>query len=114
MLSLAIGVGAAVVVLGLRRDLSHTTRDGLPRLGNHSEQVTESLGFYEGEERRRRPLSPREMRLMGSLYLLLSVINAALAVLGGGLFYAVIAALWALAAVWWLKRSARAQARAVA
>lgn len=57
-LAVAITLGIAVVVLGLRRNLSDTTRNGLPPFGGASEGATVMLGLYEGEERRRRPLSP--------------------------------------------------------
>jgi hypothetical protein len=60
----AIALGIAVVVLGLRRNLCETTRNGLPWFGEDPEQVLPTLGLYEGEERRRRPLSPRQRRWM--------------------------------------------------
>lgn len=104
----AITLGIAVVVLGLRRNLSETTRNGLPRFGGDPERTTATLGLYEGEERRRRPLSPRQRRWMGSFYLLMSLTFAAFAVLSGHdrLFNAILAATFALnAAVCWLKRS---------
>lgn len=100
----AIAFGIAVVVLGLRRNLSETTRNGLPRYGEPSERATPTLGLYKGGARRRRPLSPREKRRMALLYLLFGLGNAALGVLGGDVVYVVLAALWALAGVWWLKR----------
>jgi hypothetical protein len=39
----AITLAIAVVVLGLRRNLSETTRNGLPRFGGDSEQATATL-----------------------------------------------------------------------
>jgi hypothetical protein len=104
----AITLGIAVVVLGLRRNLSETTRNGLPRFGGGSERGTATLGLYEGEERRRRPLSPRQRRWMIWFYLLMSLTFAAFAVLSAHdrLFNAILAATFALnAAVFWLKRS---------
>lgn len=104
----AITLGIAVVVLGLRRDLSETTRNGLPRFGGDPERATATLGLYEGEERRRRPLSPRQRRWMIGAYLLMSLTWAAFAVLSAHdrLLDATLAAGFALnAAVLWLKRS---------
>jgi hypothetical protein len=107
-LVVAITLGIAVVVLGLRRNLSGTTRNGLPRLGRDLEQEPETLGLYEGGHRQRRPLSPRERRWMIGAYLLMSLTWAAFAVLSahGRLFNAILAAGFALnALVFWLKRS---------
>jgi len=103
----AITLGIAVVILGLRRNLSDTTRNGFPRFGANSERATATLGLYEGEERRRRPLSPRQRRWMISAYLLMSFIYAAFAVLSadGRLFRAILAAGFAFNAVmFWAKR----------
>lgn len=103
----AITLGIAVVVLGLRRNLSDTTRNELPRFGGEPER-TATLGLYEGGERRRRPLSPRQRRWMIGSYLLMSLTWAAFAVLSAHdrLFNAILAAGLALnAAVLWLKRS---------
>lgn len=104
----AVTLGIAVVVLGLRRNLSETTRNGLPRFGGNPERATANLGLYEGEERRRRPLSPRQRRWMIGAYLLMSLTWAAFAVLSdhSRLFDAILAIGFALnAAVFWLKRS---------
>jgi hypothetical protein len=104
----AITLGIAVVVLGLRRSLSDTTRNGLPRFGGDPERATATLGLYEGEERRRRPLSPRQRRWMIWVYLLMSLSFAAFAVLSAHdrLFHAIFAAAFALnAVVFWLRRS---------
>jgi hypothetical protein len=104
----AITLGIAVVVVGLRRNLSETTLNGLPRVGGDPERATATLGLYEGGERRRRPLSPRQRRWMIWAYLLMSLTFAAFAVLSAHdrLFNAVLAATFALnAAVFWLKRS---------
>jgi hypothetical protein len=97
----AITLGIAVVVLGLRRNLSDTTRNGLPRFGGDPERATATLGLYEGEERRRRPLSPGQRRWIVWGYLLMSLGNAALALLAADdrLFHAIIAALFVLLAV---------------
>ena len=104
----AITLGIAVVVLGLRRNLSDTTRNGLPQFGGDPERATATLGLYGGEERRRRPLSPRQRRWMIWAYLLMSVSFAAFAVLSAHdrLFDAILAATFALnAVVFWLKGS---------
>jgi hypothetical protein len=100
----AITLGTAVVILGLRRNLSETTRNGLPRFGGDPERATATLGLYEGEEGRRRPLSPRQRRWLVSFYLLIALTDAAFAVLSADdrLFHASTAGLWALGAVFLL------------
>jgi hypothetical protein len=102
-LVVALMLGTAVVVLGLRRDLSETTRNGLPRFGGGPERATATLGLYEGEERWR-PLSPRQRRWLVSFYLLIALPDAALAVLlaDDRLHHASIAGLWTLGAVFLL------------
>lgn len=104
----AITLGIAVVVLGLRRDLSETTRNGLSRFGGDPGRAPATLGLYEGGGRRHRPLSPRQRRLMIWAYLLMSLAFAASTVLSAHdrLFNAILAATFALnAAVFWLKKS---------
>lgn len=104
----AVTLGIAVVVLGLRRNLSETTRNGLPRFGGDPSRATAALGLYEGGERRRRQLSPREKRWMIRAYLLMSLSLAAVAVLSAHdkLPHALLAVAFALnAMVLWLKRS---------
>ncbi|MFP5389558.1 MAG: hypothetical protein ACLGG5_09715, partial [Thermoleophilia bacterium] len=101
-----ITLGAAVVVLGLRRNLSETTRNGLPRFGGGRERAPATLGIYEGGETRDHPLSPRQKRWMIGFYLLMSLTWAALAVLSAQdrLFDVILAVGFALnAAVFWLK-----------
>jgi hypothetical protein len=100
-LIVAIVLGTAVIILGLRRNLSETTRNGLPRLGADSEPETVTLGLYEGGERRRRPLSPRQRRWMSAGFLLLGVTYAVMAILSANdrLTHAVFAALWTIIAV---------------
>jgi hypothetical protein len=101
----AITLGIAVVVLGLRRNLSDTTRNGLPRFGGDPERATATLGPYEGGEGWRRPLSPRQRRWMICGYLM-SLTFAAFAVLSAHdrLLNAILAATFALNAVMsWLK-----------
>lgn len=71
-LTVAIGLGIAVVVLGLRRNLSETTRSGLPRFGGPPEQATVMVGPFE----RGRPMSPRLARWLAALYLLMGLGNA--------------------------------------
>jgi hypothetical protein len=82
-LIVAIGLGTVVVVVGLRRDLSETTRSNLPRFGEDSDSATATVGLWEGERRGgpRRPLSPRQERWFASLYLLLGLFNLARVVL---------------------------------
>jgi hypothetical protein len=99
--AVAITLGTAVVVLGLRRNLSETTRNGLPRFGGDPERATAMLGLYEGEGRRRRPLTPRQKRWMAAGFLLLGLAYAVMALLRADdrLIHAVFAALWAIVAV---------------
>lgn len=96
----AIALGVAVVGLGWRRKLADTTRNWLPRFGEASEQATVPPGPSDAEQRRR-PLSSRQRRWIVWGYLLISLCNAALALLGADdrLFHAIIAALFALSAV---------------
>lgn len=101
---IAITLGIVVVVLGLRRNLSETTRNGLPRFGGDPKRATPTLGLHEGEERRRRPLSPRQRRWLVSFYLLIALTYAAFAVLSADsrLHDAIIASLFALGAAFHL------------
>lgn len=103
-LAIAITLGIAVVAMGLRRNLSATTRSGLPQFGGDSEGATATLGLYEGGKRRRHPLSPRQRRWAVSLYLLLALTDAAFAVLSAHdrLLHASTAGLWTLGAVFLL------------
>jgi hypothetical protein len=107
VLLIALALGIVVVILGLRRNLSETTRDWLPRFGEDSERSTATVGLYEGGDRPRKPASPRQRRWMASFYLLLALTNLAFAVLSADsrLFRAGFAGLWALAAVVFLLRS---------
>lgn len=100
----AMTLGIAVVVLGLRRNLSETTRNGMPRFGRSPDQATVTLGLYEGGQRRRPPLSPKQRRRLASFYLLLALTNAAFAVLSADdrLFKASTACLWTLTAAFLL------------
>jgi hypothetical protein len=88
----------------LRRNLFGITRKGLPRPGEDSERATGTLGLYEGEKRRLRPLSPRQRRRFVSLYLLFALIYGVLAVMSGDdwLLDASLAGLFALVAVFHL------------
>jgi hypothetical protein len=103
-LVVALTLGAAVVVLGLRRNLSEITRNGLPRFGEDPERATPALGLYEGEEKRRRPLSPRQRRRLVSFFLLMAFTYAVLAVLSADsrVYDASLAGLFALGAVFHL------------
>lgn len=96
-LIVAIGLGIAVVAVGLRRDLSETTRSGLPRFGKAPEQATEMIGPFE----RGRPLSPKLARWLALPYLLMGVGNAVDAVSSSDdrLMHVVAAAVFALGAV---------------
>jgi hypothetical protein len=96
----AVALATAVVVLGLRRNLSDTTRNELPRFGDEPEQPTANLGLYKGEAVRGRRLSPRQRRRLVPFYLLLALFYAALAVLSANdrLLHAVSAGLWVFGA----------------
>jgi len=96
----AIALGVAVVVLGLRRNLGETTRNWLPRSEGASEQETGELG-PPGDDQRRRPLSPRQRRWMSGGFLLFGLAYAVMAVLWANdrLIHAVFAALWVIIAV---------------
>lgn len=100
-LVVAVTLAIAVVILGLRRNLSETTRNGLPRFGGDPERATATLGLYEGGERRRRPLSPRQRRWLSGGFLLLGLAYAVMAILWANdrLIHAVFAALWVIIAV---------------
>ncbi|HWA54190.1 MAG TPA: hypothetical protein VG816_08465 [Solirubrobacterales bacterium] len=107
-LVVAVTLGVAVVGLGLRRNLSETTRSRLPRYETDSEREPIALGLYGGGQRRHQPASPRQRRWMIGGYLLMSLTWAAFAVLSPdrGLFDALLAAGFALnAAVLWLKKA---------
>lgn len=104
LIALIVGLtlGTAVVILGLKRNLSETTRDGLRQFGRGPERPgNPTLGLYEGEERRRRPASPRQRRWLASIYLLSSLAYGALAVLSANdrLLHSSVAGMFALAAV---------------
>jgi hypothetical protein len=96
----AIALGLAVVGLGLRRDLGEITRSWLPRFGEAPEPVTATPGSSDGGQVRRQ-LSPRQRRFVIWAYLLISVCNAAFAVLWADnrLLHAISAALFAIGAV---------------
>jgi len=107
-LTVAIGLGTVVVVIGLRRDLSATTRSNLPRFGEDSAPATATVGLWEGE-RGGKPPSPRQMRWLASLNLLIALGNAADAILSSDdrLLHAVSAALFAFAALMAFRTSRR-------
>jgi hypothetical protein len=107
LIALIVATGLTVVILvGLRRDLSKTTRSNLPRFGEDPEPATATVGPWEGE-RRGRPLSPRQARWLASVYLLLGLFNAAHVVLSPDdrLLHSAAAAVFALGAVLlWLRK----------
>jgi len=103
----AITLGVAVVVLGLRRNLSDITRNGLPRFEEAPEQAAVRPGPGHHEQRRR-PLSKWQRRWFVGVYLLLSLGNAARVVLSADerTPHAIGAAMFALCAVvFFLRRS---------
>ncbi|HZO06163.1 MAG TPA: hypothetical protein VFB52_07225 [Solirubrobacterales bacterium] len=77
LVALAVGLAltAAVVVVGLRRNLSETTREGLPEFGGDPEGTTPKLDLYEGQERPRGPLSRRQQIWLSTIYLLLALLQ---------------------------------------
>jgi hypothetical protein len=101
----ALTLGTAVVILGLRRNLSETTRNGLPRFGGAPEPATATPGSSD-DGPRRRPLSPRQRRWLVSLYLLIALTDAAFAVLSedNRLLHASTAGSFALGAVFLLRQ----------
>ncbi|HET7443714.1 MAG TPA: hypothetical protein VFJ57_03570 [Solirubrobacterales bacterium] len=105
-LVVALALGTAVIVLGLRRNLSETARNGLSRFGADPERQTATLGLYEGEEKPRCPVSPR---LAVPLYLLIALVQGASAMKASDdwLLHAALAALAVVAAVVYVLRNAR-------
>jgi hypothetical protein len=95
-----ITLGIAVICLGLRRNLSDVTRSWLPRFGKAPEQGAAIPGLFDIGPGRRQ-LSPGQRRFAIWTYLLVSVFNAALAVLptDNRLLHMVSAALFAVGAV---------------
>lgn len=96
---IGIALGIAVVGLGLRRNLADVTRSWLPRFGEASEPVTATPeSSYGGGHRQ---LSPRQRRFVIWGYLLISLCNAAFAVLWSEnrLPHAINAALFAIGAM---------------
>lgn len=100
VLVVALAVAAAVVIVGMRRNLSAVTREGLPQFGD-SEGQTATLGMYEGEEMPRGPLSPRQRHGLAALYLLFALTEVVSAVRSSDdrLINAATAAMIVLAAV---------------
>jgi hypothetical protein len=100
----AVGLGIAVVVLGLRRNLGETTRNWLPRSKGAPEQEVGALR-PSGDGRRRRPLSPWQRRWMSGGFLLLGLAYAVMAMLWANdrLIHAVFASLWVIIAVAYFK-----------
>jgi hypothetical protein len=104
-LVVALALGTAVVILGLRRNLSETTRNGLPQFERVPEQATATLGPPESRGRRSPP-SSRQRHWLVAVYLLLALSQAASAVRSSDdwLIQAIVACLSALCAVaFWLK-----------
>jgi hypothetical protein len=95
-----ITLGLAVVGLGLRRNLDDVTRSWLPRFGEVPEPASATPESPDGGQGRRQ-LSPLQRRFVIWAYLLISVCNAALAVLSADnrLLHAISAALFAIGAV---------------
>lgn len=79
-LVVALSLGTAVVVLGLRRNLDDVTRNGLPRFEEAPETATPTPEQSVGEPRGRE-LSPGQRWFLVGMYLLLSVSDAVSAVL---------------------------------
>lgn len=79
--ALAGVLAAAVVVIGLRRNLSQTTREGLPEFGGDPEGVTTNLDLYQGEERPRGPLSRRQQLSFLAIFLIFAIVQIVDAIL---------------------------------
>ena len=105
-LVVALGLGATVVVVGLRRDLSETTRSNLPRFEGDSEPVVATGPSGDG---RRKGLSPRQERWFAFFYLVFSLFYAADAALSSDerLLHLVFAAGFAFAALVLVRRVSR-------
>ncbi len=106
-LVVALTLGSAVIVLGLRRNLSKTTRNGLPSFERDPVRATATPWLYEGEEGRRRPLSLRQTQWMIAIYLLMGISFAVDATLSAHsrLSHTILAATFALGAVvFWLRK----------
>lgn len=95
-----ITLGIAVVGLGLRRNLGDVTRSWLPRFGEAPKPVTATPESFDGGQGRRQ-LSPRQRQFVNWGYLLISLWNAALAVLAADnrLLHVISAALFGIVAV---------------
>jgi hypothetical protein len=104
----AIALGIAVVGLGLRRNLADVTRSWLPRYGEAPEPVTVLSESSEGGQARRQ-LSPRQRQFAIWGYLIISLCNAALAVLWADnrLLHAISAAVFATGAVVFILKGRR-------
>jgi hypothetical protein len=104
-LVVAITLGIVVVVLGLRRNLSETTRNWLPRFGGALEPATATPGSSDYGPGRR-PLSRRQRRWLASFYLLMALTDAASAVRSAGSrpLHAIAAGTFALGAVFLLRQ----------
>lgn len=99
-----LGLGAAVVIAGLRRDLAGVTREWLPRAGPASEHVT-AMAESPVSGERRREYSPRQRRFAIWGYALFSIFNAAMAIDSADgrllhVFSAIAFAIGALVFVW--------------
>jgi hypothetical protein len=92
-------------VVGLRRNLSETTRDGLPRFGGAPDEKAEALEPSEAGQGRK-PLSPKQARWLAAMYLLIGLSNAVDAVLSSDdrAIHVATAALFAFCAVLLLVR----------
>jgi hypothetical protein len=102
----AIALGVAVVGLGLRRNLSDLTRGWLPRHREVSEAPVVATEFSNSGHRHRQ-LSPGQRKFGIWFYLLLSLCNAAMAILWthDRVLHATSAVLFAIGAVVFMLRS---------
>lgn len=102
---IGISLGIAVVILGLRRNLSDVTRSWLPRYGEALGKRAMVPDFFDSGQGRRQ-LSPLTRKLNIWLYLFMSLAYAAFAVLGvhERLMHVSMAVLFAVAAVTFMLR----------
>lgn len=103
--AIAIGLGAVVIVVGLRRDLSEVTRSNLPRFGEDSEPAaTVELSGVE-----RGPPSTKQTLWLASFNLLIGLLNGARALLESDdrLLHAAAAAAFVLGAAVLALRASR-------
>ncbi len=67
-------LGAAVIAVGMRRNLSETTRDGIRRFERDPEEGGATLGLYQGPVGPQPQRSPRQWRWLAPFYLVFALV----------------------------------------